>query len=804
MRRSEIEKDLFMPTGKPLAFVLSAILACGSTADAQIQSRDQQACINTVNKGAIAVGAQQGRDNLACLKDAAADKLGTMTAQQCLTADRKGRVAKRIAKLTAAEADKCNVTPNFAYTGSGNASDSERAGSLLSFTDVFTANADSAILDCDTDTPGCRCQKAAAAATEKLMQLKSKTFANCKKQVLAAGAASAAEVAKCIDDAATEGSIAADPRGRIQKTVENLTAKIDKHCDQPGVTGTALASHAECAGLQGAALASCIDQVTSCRSCQTLTAVDDLVVDCDLFDNGVADSSCAALTLCFPPTSVCDDGQSCTINDTCTAVGCTGTQLVAGSAAAITRQITSIDGNDQVHLLVEIITISFQPLQLTAVDVDYKPGLALESLTTECAVRGSDQYRCEHTMSFLATSACNGTGDYHLYLTHSCTPSVAGCSICSDPRTIDFSLTTENWCDVSTVLTCGNSQIDFGEVCDGANLNGKTCVTQGYPGGSLACDSNCEFDTGGCQAPRAFITSTTYDGNLGGLSGADNKCQTQAGAAALGGTWKAWLSSSSTDARERIPAMRYQTMNGGIITADGTNLYGGGLAADIASNEFNGSVSGTAWTGTGTDGSKTTDRCSDWAATTGNGTVGNNSSTMQWTNDASPASCAGMQRLYCFEQPSYKRVFVTSTTYTGALGGLAGADAKCQTRANAGNLGGTWRAFLSTASVNAKDRIPNAEYRLIDLSTVVATSKADLTDGMITNNIQMDETGALRASFVWTGSNNDGTSNGGNCNGWNSQAQNIFLGRNDDPAQWALASTIGACGNTLRLYCFEE
>lgn len=52
-----------------------------------------------------------------------------------------------------------------------------------------------------------------------------------------------------------------------------------------------------------------------------------------------------------------------------------------------------------------------------------------------------------------------------------------------------------------------------------------------------------------------FITSRTGDGNLGGLTGADNICQTLATAVGVGGkTWKAYLSTASpmVNARDRI------------------------------------------------------------------------------------------------------------------------------------------------------------------------------------------------------------------------------------------------------------
>jgi formylglycine-generating enzyme required for sulfatase activity len=45
---------------------------------------------------------------------------------------------------------------------------------------------------------------------------------------------------------------------------------------------------------------------------------------------------------------------------------------------------------------------------------------------------------------------------------------------------------------------CGNNTINSGEECDGSNLNGKTCQTLGYDGGTLTCSSSCTFDKTQC------------------------------------------------------------------------------------------------------------------------------------------------------------------------------------------------------------------------------------------------------------------------------------------------------------------
>jgi hypothetical protein len=57
--------------------------------------------------------------------------------------------------------------------------------------------------------------------------------------------------------------------------------------------------------------------------------------------------------------------------------------------------------------------------------------------------------------------------------------------------------------DLSTCLGCGNGQIEVGEVCDGTNLDGQTCTDVGnFTGGTLACNATCDdYNTSGCDEP---------------------------------------------------------------------------------------------------------------------------------------------------------------------------------------------------------------------------------------------------------------------------------------------------------------
>jgi hypothetical protein len=80
-----------------------------------------------------------------------------------------------------------------------------------------------------------------------------------------------------------------------------------------------------------------------------------------------------------------------------------------------------------------------------------------------------------------------------------------------------------------------------------------------------------------------FLTSNGIGngGNLGGLAGADNHCQTLAQAAGAGGkTWRAYLSTQAADgapavnARDRIGKGPWQNSKGVVIAKDVAELHG--------------------------------------------------------------------------------------------------------------------------------------------------------------------------------------------------------------------------------------
>ncbi|MCS7184258.1 MAG: dockerin type I repeat-containing protein [Patescibacteria group bacterium] len=59
---------------------------------------------------------------------------------------------------------------------------------------------------------------------------------------------------------------------------------------------------------------------------------------------------------------------------------------------------------------------------------------------------------------------------------------------------------------------CGNNLKEIREECDGIDLGGQNCVSLGYSGGALSCNSNCTFNTSQC------ITGGGSSGGGGGTT----------------------------------------------------------------------------------------------------------------------------------------------------------------------------------------------------------------------------------------------------------------------------------------------
>lgn len=195
------------------------------------------------------------------------------------------------------------------------------------------------------------------------------------------------------------------------------------------------------------------------------------------------------------------------------------------------------------------------------------------------------------------------------------------------------------------------------------------------PQGQVNKDALCQiYSTEGVSLPAfcskkvIFLTSQQFDGNLGGLAGADAKCQTAATAGGLSGTFKAWMSDTTISARDRLthnPAPYIRT-DGATIANNWADLTDYHIKEPIMCDEFkecsayvemfhNDTWRVSTWTGTWANGSAYPNPvmfCDNWSAGDGSkqGSYGLASSIDEHWTDNSPMGCQNILRLYCIEQ----------------------------------------------------------------------------------------------------------------------------------------------------------
>jgi hypothetical protein len=159
-----------------------------------------------------------------------------------------------------------------------------------------------------------------------------------------------------------------------------------------------------------------------------------------------------------------------------------------------------------------------------------------------------------------------------------------------------------------------------------------------------------------------FVTSAAYDGNLGSISGANQKCQQEAAAAGLPGVYFAWISKQggTTPIKRFIKSYvtPYVRTDGTIISYNWTYLTANPFNPlnAIINKDASGNLISDAdvWSDTDYKGDKitasTTATCNDWTLDQITGPVGWTNRTDQYWTEADQKSCTELAHLYCFRQ----------------------------------------------------------------------------------------------------------------------------------------------------------
>ncbi len=297
---------------------------------------------------------------------------------------------------------------------------------------------------------------------------------------------------------------------------------------------------------------------------------------------------------------------------------------------------------------------------------------------TASALIGSNSFSGVYTMGDAVTSDIVPTSV--IVQNNICGDScVSPGEVCDDGNEEDLDVCSNN----CQAVSCGDG------ICSnqGGGENSQTCIqdcplTQicgnGVTEGTEQCDDNNLVSGDGCDSscanePRylVFVTSEVYNGNLGGVAGADAKCQMGANAAGLGGTWRAWISDNlgnSPNSRLYHSTVPYRTVgtsaNGGnkIVADNWNDLIDGSLDNSINMTQYGGLLDNNnlAWTGTDASGNHFnfgggfSSDCGNWLSSLSsvygsNGLVAGVN--FNWTNHGGIAACTTPNHLYCFQQP---------------------------------------------------------------------------------------------------------------------------------------------------------
>ncbi|MCA9577164.1 MAG: hypothetical protein KC668_17090, partial [Myxococcales bacterium] len=523
---------------------------------------------------------------------------------------------------------------------------------------------------------------------------------------------------------------------------------------------------------------------------------------------------------------------------------------------------------------------------------------------------------CGGTVCSACPTGYSGSGETGCSDVDECATNNGGC----DPLTACTNTVGSRTCGACPGGYSGDGATGCVDIDECATNNGgcgalRDCINSTGSSSCTACPNGTSDDgMGGCtinQSTRMFVTSGTYQANLGGVDGADARCQASATAASLPGTWRAWIS----DQLGNSPAANllhydhpYLRVDGQVIARSWTDLTDGTIRAPINITEDGMLATGQllVTSGTNADGTMATvpfgQLCGNWTNTS-HGEIGvaggTNNVDVSWSNLGTYFCDREGFRLYCVEYsdpcetdnggcdvlttctntlagavcgacPSgyagdglmgcvdidecaanacgalrdctnspgsfsctpcpngtsddgmggctinqSTRVFVTSGTYQANLGGVAGADAICQSSAMAQGLGGSWSAWLSdqlgnSPSVNFTHH--DHPYVRVD-GQVVARSWTDLTSGGIRARIDVMENGAQATGqfLVTSGTNADGTMAtvpfGQLCGNWTNTSSGeigVAGGMTSVDVSWSNLGTYFCNREGFRLYCFED
>jgi hypothetical protein len=252
------------------ATVSFLVFAAPGIAFAQAQSRQQQKCINAVNKASTGLANAYLKMLSGCNRDAGG--AGVTSVQACVMGDARSSIGKSQVKLSLESTKACmpGQLPDFAYTSTSHA-DTLSLGETYAreLVDVFGSAWGTFVKGTAEEA----CTTPAVKALHQYVGAQLKEFNSCKRAALKSGTIGATELAAACGTALP---------------AVGFEALFTSECDGANL---AAVFQGACSG-DVAAASACMEASAKCAVCNLTAGVDDLPVDCDALDDGLANSSC--------------------------------------------------------------------------------------------------------------------------------------------------------------------------------------------------------------------------------------------------------------------------------------------------------------------------------------------------------------------------------------------------------------------------------------------------------------------------------------------------------------------------------
>jgi cysteine-rich repeat protein len=516
-----------------LASLVGFVLAFSPALAFGLISKDDQKCINELNKNLGKVMKTQGKELDKCIKFGASGKLGAQSIEECTTADNGGKVGDAKAKTVSKVSQKCVAPPPFGGTDATTVNDAAVAKEILLIHDIFGTDLDESAIPKSVNKDAHKCQVDVSKAAHKCQDTKLKVYNKCKKDGLKGkippGLITSPQDLEDLCLGIGANGIP-DLDNKIKDACESkLQDKISSKC--AGVPqGTAFPG----ACVVAPDLRACLDELVECRVCLALNEADALARDCDLFDDGVDNDSC-------PPASpACGDGvlqeplgEECDDNNNISGDGCTADCQDESCGDGIINDAPNEqcdDGNTQDG---DCCSSSCQ-LESAATECRASAGACdpAETCTGASPDCPADQLlppttECRASAGICdVAESCTGSGaacptDGFVSATTECRASAGVCDVAESCTGSAAACPADGFVSATTECRASAGVCDVAESCTGSGVN--------CPGEGLAsATTECRASAGDCDVAES-CTGSGVDCPADGLASATTECRASAG-----------------------------------------------------------------------------------------------------------------------------------------------------------------------------------------------------------------------------------------------------------------------------------